>query len=143
MKLFIAIFFTAMISWPTCADENNPISIEIIKNPPTAWQFRRVNTYVSDKGVRIKGRITANQRFGLPAGHVDIAAYSPSGELIAETTAEYTPRLLTYRTMRKGGVRFSAEITKVLPPSSTIKIAFHSKIPVTKQKPTHEKTIAL
>lgn len=141
MKLFISIYLTAFFMLPAWGSENKP-TIEIVKHPSSAWRFSHVNTYVSDEGVRVKGRMSASHRYGLPRGHIDIAAYTPSGELITETTTSYTPRLLTYRAKRKGGVRFSSTISKELPPNSVIKVAFHSNKSRTKQNPIHEKTTA-
>ncbi len=141
MKLFISIYLAAFVMLPVWGSETKP-TIEIVKHSSSAWRFRRVNTYTRDEGILVKGRMTASHRYGLRRGHIDIAAYAPGGELITETTTTYTPRFLTYRAKRKGGVRFSTTLSKELPPNSTIKIAFHSKKPYSKQNPTHDKTIA-
>ena len=142
MKLLIAIYLAAIAVLPAWGAENKPISIEIVKPPSSAWRFNRVKTYVSNENVRVKGRMTASHSFGLPKGHIDVAAYKPNGQLITETTTNYTPRLLTNSVIRKGGVRFFTTIAKELPPNSTIKIAFHSKKSPIEQNPNHEKTIA-
>ena len=141
MKLLIAIYLAAIAVLPAWGAENKPISIEIVKPSSSAWRFNRVKTSVSNDGVQVKGRMTASHSFGLPRGHIDVAAYKPNGQLITETTTAYTPRLLT-NSVRKGGVRFSTTIAKELPPNSTIKIAFHSKKSPIEQNPNHEKTIA-
>jgi len=141
MKLVIAIYLTAIVMLPAWGDENKP-TIEIVKPPSSAWRFSRVKTYANNEGVRVKGRMTASRSFGLPKGHIDIAAYKPNGQLITETTTTYSPRLLTNSVKRKGGVRFSTTVAKELPPNSTIKVAFHSQKLPTEQNPIHEKTIA-
>jgi len=142
MKLFIAVFLTSLITFPALVSGNNSISIDVVKHPSKAWNFTNVKAYVRDEGVRVKGYITADHTFGLPKGHVDIAAYSPKGELIAETTSKYLPRKLVYKARLRGKVRFSADITEVLPPNSILKIAFHSEKPGTEPTTVHGKTVA-
>jgi len=126
MKLFIAVFLASFITLPAWAGINNSVSVEIVNQPSKAWRFSAVNASPKDGSVRVKGHIIADRSFGLPKGHVDIAAYSPEGELVAATTANYKPRMLRYRAGRKGKVRFSTNITDTLPQNSAIKIAFHS-----------------
>lgn len=115
--------------------------VEVVNQPNQKWIFKRLSAFSNDSTTLISGRITSTQLL-LPRGHIDIAAYAVSGELIAETTADYIPATLSRRTKRRGGVRFSAEFEKQLPSGSIIKIAFHkSEIP-TKQKPSHKGNIA-
>ena len=113
MKLLITVFLASLITLPTWASGNPPLVIDIVKHPSKVWRFTDVDTYVVDEGIRVKGYITADQTFGLPKGHVDIVAYSPSGELFSETTAKYFPSKLRYRAGRKGKVRFYTDTTEL------------------------------
>lgn len=77
------------------------------------------------------------------SGHVDIAVYSPAGELVLQTTADYqTPINPTYA-WSKTGVRFLAPLSLVPPPGSTIKMAFHVDKQWPKTREPHGANIAL
>ena len=141
MKFFIAVFLSSLITPPAWAGVNNQISIDVIKHPSKTWRFTNVNSYVSEKGVRVKGYLTADHTFGLPKGHIDIAVYSADGDLIKETTSKYFPRRLRYKAGRKGKVRFAADIAETLTPNSTIKIAFHSTNQSVKANSAHHNTV--
>jgi len=143
MKLLIAVLLAAVASCTMYAEDDNQLSVAPITPQASFWRFRNVNAYLMDKGVRIRGHLTASQLFGLPSGHVDVAAYSPDEELIVETTAIYTPWRLTRKTRRRGGVRFLADLAGVIPPGSTIKVAFHANNPGTRSKSQHGKTLAI
>lgn len=121
---------------------NNAPEVEIVKTENQRWHFRQVTVSPTDKELTVFGRMNAHQRVGLPRGHVDIAAWSAdNNKLIAETTTDYTPRLLTRRASRKGGVRFSAKLPS-LPADAVIKVAFHRDEPQQRQNPVHDQTVA-
>jgi len=141
MKYFTAIILVTIVAWPVWASES--YDIEVIKQPKQQWHFKRLTAYGSAEGTRVGGRLTAANRFGLPSGHVDIAVYSPSGKLITEMTTDYTPSILTHTMRKKGGLRFSAYLTKKLPPNSVVKVAFHRNDPHLKSSPSHKSNIAL
>jgi len=140
MKLFFAVFLSSLITLPACAGVNNLVSVEIINQPSKTWRFSAVNASPKGESVRVKGHIIADRSFGLPKGHVDIAAYSPEGELVVATTTHYKPRMLRYRAGRKGKVRFSTNIVDAPPQNSAIKIAFHSSNPSVKANSDHHNT---
>lgn len=122
--------------------ENRSPEVEIINPDTQRWHFRRVTVNPTDTGLAVSGRMDAQLRFGLPRGHVDIAAWSvDNNKLIAETTTAYSPRLLTRRVSRKGGVRFSAKLP-ALPADAVIKVAFHRDEPQQPQNPVHDQTVA-
>lgn len=141
MKFFIAVFLSSLIALPAWAGVNNQVSIDVIKHPSKTWRFNNVKAYVSEKGVRVKGYLTADHTFGLPKGHIDIAVYSADGNLIKETTSKHFPRKLRYKAGRKGKVRFSADFAETLAPNSAIKIAFHSSNKSVKANSAHHNTI--
>ncbi len=140
MKILFALFIGLAISTTSCI--SNPFKMQVVKQPQQNWRFHRLVAFHTDEGTSISGHLTAQFRSGLPSGHVDIAAYSPSGEKLKETIAYYTPRILTTSNRRKGGPRFSVELTEKLPAGSTIKIAFHRDEPRPKVKPSHKSNIA-
>lgn len=122
--------------------ENKLSDVEIVNTENQRWHFRQVTVNQTDTEVTVSGRINARLRYGRPRGHVDIAAWSAdNNQLIAETTAAYSPRLLTKSASRKGGLRFSAKLPS-LPVNARIKVAFHPNKPQPPQKPVHEQTVA-
>lgn len=60
------------------AGENYPV--EVVKQENQKWRFQRLNAFYTDDKTTVSGRLTANQRFSLPKGHIDIAAYLPYKE---------------------------------------------------------------
>lgn len=122
------------------AGDNLP-EIEVVNTENQRWHFRQVTVNHTDAELTVFGRMDAHLRYGLPRGHVDVAAWSADNELIAETTTDYSPRLLTRRASRKGGVRFSAKLPK-LPANARIKVAFHRDAPPKPHNPVHDQTVA-
>ncbi len=142
MRIFTAVLVGTLIAVPVWASES--YTVEAVKQPNQSWNFQRL--MVSDKdqgeGVLVHGRLTANTAFALPKGHIDIAAYSPKGDLLVETTTSYSPSLLTYRTKRRGGLHFSSELPGRIPAGSVVKVAFHRDEPHGDTLPTHKLTLA-
>lgn len=122
------------------AGENYPV--EVVKQENQKWRFQRLNAFYTDDKTTVSGRLTANQRFSLPKGHIDVAAYLPSGELIAKTTTNYVPAILTHRIKKKGGVRFTATFDQAMPSDAIVKVAFHRDEPLLKVSPSHSENIA-
>lgn len=123
------------------AGENLP-EIEVVNTANQRWHFRQVIVNHTGAELTVFGRMNASYlRYSLPRGHVDIAAWSADKQLIAETTTDYSPRLLTRRASRKGGVRFSATLPS-LPEDAAIKVAFHREKPKQARKPVHDHTVA-
>ena len=77
--------------------ENSLPEIEVVNTDNQRWHFRQVTVNHTAAELTVFGRMDAHLRYGLPRGHVDIAAWSADNELIAETTTDYSPRLLTRR----------------------------------------------
>ncbi len=140
MKLLsIAIFILLLTSQSVSASD---YTIKTVKQPGQNLLFQYLVASPSENGAHVHGRINARMPFGLPKGHVDIAAYAPNGELLAESTSYYSPSSLTYQTKRKGGVRFSTELAGNIPTNSIIKIAFHQDPKELEQRPAHIATTA-
>ncbi len=129
MKLINVIIAAILITVPACSGPSYKIAAT--KQPAQPWQFQRLMASQHDEGVRIHGRLTARRPYGLPKGYIDIAAYAPNGDLLAATTASHVPSLLTYRTKRKGGVYFTADLSEKIPLGSLVKVAFHREKPQT------------
>ena len=121
--------------------DNTNLKVEIVKNSHQRWHFQNVRVIRYDSGLIVSGRINAQQPHGLPRGHVDVAAWSSDNKLVSETTSAYFPRLLTRRTSRKGGLRFSAKLP-VLPEGARIKVAFHQDKRQKPRNPVHDQTVA-
>lgn len=133
LLVFICAFSTA---W---ADN---ISVEVVQQPNQQWRFQKLNAFTANNITRVSGRLTSLQVTHLPVGHVDVAIFSATGELLAETTTDYTPSLLTRRAKRRGGVRFSTTFEQSLPADSIIKVAFHRDEPQSPFKPSHSQNLA-
>lgn len=122
----------------------NSIAVEVVTVPGQKWSFNRVAAFESKEGIKVSGRLNARPAAPLPSGHVDLAAYGPDGQLLAEITTDYAPSMLTPKTRKKGGVRFAAVFSKPLPSGSVIKLAFHQDAAVSTgdARPAHTATIA-
>ena len=141
MKKLVTILMLGTLQF-TSAWGMESYSVEVVEQPLQKWRFNRVQASPNENGSSIRGRLTSINRFGLPKGHVDIAAYSPSGELLAKTTTSYIPSRLSQRAKRKGGVKFSAQFNDSLPVNSIIKLAFHRNSTSPEAMPVHNINIA-
>lgn len=80
-----------------------------------------------DKGIlEIDGAIKRSRlQTSSPIGHLDVAVYGADGKLLAETTTYYSPRLISTRTNRKRGARFSVSIPSLPEQPVSVRVAFH------------------
>lgn len=80
-----------------------------------------------DKGnLAIDGAIKRSHlQTSSPIGHLDIAAFDADGNLLAETTTYYSPRLISTRTNRKRGARFSVSMPSLPEQPVSVRVAFH------------------
>ena len=138
--LWWSCLLAATLATPVWATDRYPV--EVVRQPHQSWQFEHLNAYKDSTPTQVTGRMTAALLTGLPQGHIDVAAYSPDGKLIAATTSRYFPGLLTHTTQIQGGVWFSAEFDQPLPADALIKVAFHASEPVVPVKPVHRGNIA-
>ena len=136
LSLFLGAFFVCN-AWA-----GQDYSVEVVDQPGQKWQFQRLIAHSSDNQTQVTGRLTSPMPMALPHGHVDVAAYSASGQLLASTTTDYTPAMLTQTMKRKGGVRFTTTFEQALPEGVVIKIAFHRDPPAAKMNPPHAGNIA-
>ena len=134
-KFIIALLISTCVFSTAQADN---ISVEVVQQPDQQWQFQKLRAVTSNKTTRVLGRLTSHHSKYLPAGHVDVAAFSTTGELLATSTTDYTPSVLTRRAKRRGGVRFSTAFEQSLPADSIIKVAFHRDKPQSTLKPLHD-----
>ncbi len=129
MRFLTTIVLSAVLSAPVFANESSSYStsydVSVVTQPSQRWIFQRVSAISVEEGARITGRLTAIRYKGLSRGHVDVAAFSHEGRLLAEAATRYSPSVLTRKMKRKGGVHFSVDIPQQLPPKSTIKLSFH------------------
>ena len=136
LKLLLVSVLVVPVSWAGTGFE-----VEAVEIPYQRWYFKNLQVVEQDNVIQVKGKMNAINRSGLPSGHIDIAAYSPHGELVAETTTKYLPGALSKRTKRKGGVKFSAMFDQPIPAGSVFKVAFH-KDDWLESKPVHNENIA-
>jgi len=156
MKFLMAIVLSAALAAPVFANENDDTSYcnsygtsygtsystSVVTQPNQRWTFQRVLAFSVEEGTRISGWLTAVRRMGLSKGHVDVAAFSPEGKLLAEVATRYSPSILTRKMKRRGGVHFSVDIPQQLPPHSTIKLSFHESDGGSSSEPLHTMNIA-
>ncbi len=136
--------FSVFFAVSAVSAQAEPVRIDAISDPSTGWTFHRLNLEQNDKNTIVSGRINAAvTSFRPEPGHIDVAVYSADGKRLAETTAGYSPSLLSPKTQRKGGPRFYAELPSDLPPGSVVKVAFHASVnPLSSSTPSHVHTIA-
>ena len=141
MKFLMTIILTTLVASASWASQT--YSVKVVKQAEQKWLIQHLSAYSTDEGVRITGRLNSlHKKPGLPRGHVDVAAYSPSGELLAETTSDFIPGMVTRTQKKKGGLRFSASFKEKLPADAVLKVAFHREASQSRPKPVHSKTIA-
>lgn len=133
--------FCGFLAVSAITAQAEPVRIDVIDTPQTGWTFHRLNLEQTGKNTVVSGRINAPvTSFRPTSGHIDLAVYSADGKRLAETTASYTPSLLSTKTQRKGGARFSAELPRDLPTGSIVKVAFHANEDTS--TPAHVRSIA-
>ena len=140
MKQITTVLLGCIIAIPVWAGDG--YDIEAVKQPDRKWSFQDLTACKSDESTRVSGRLRAINRHAFPPGHIDVAAYLPSGELIAETTTGYTSSVHLHRTKKKVRAHFSALLSDILPPGSALKVAFHREEPHPKSSPVHAINIA-
>jgi len=72
--------------------ENSPV--EVVKQENKKWRFQRLKAFIANDKTKVSARLKDPQCFGLPWGHIDIAAFLPSGVLIAKTTTDHVPAVI-------------------------------------------------
>lgn len=137
--IFAGVF--ALLSSTAMSEQ---VRVDVVKQPDIGWTIHRLNLTQSSQGTVVTGRVnTAVSTHRATAGHIDLAAYTADGKRIADTAAHYSPALISPKTQRKGGARFSATLPKDLPPGTVIKIAFHrNDVSLTSHQPTHAGSVA-
>ena len=143
-KTSFATLFTILLAVDSSASAQT-VSVEAVAYPSQEWHINRLQASESDKGWVIRGRLNAHSYSNPPSGHIDVAAYSHDGQLLAETTSSYSPSVLTPKLRKKGGLRFSAALDQALPTGAVVKVAFHPSEPSpsgTEERPGHTANIA-
>lgn len=140
MKYLASIILSALVVTTSWASQN--YSVNVVEQAQQKWRFQHVFAYTSNGETVVRGRLTSHKRSGLPRGHVDVAAYSSSGELIAETTTNHILGMMSRTQKKRGGARFSASFEKKLPADAVIKLAFHRATSESTPTTMHSNTIA-
>jgi len=136
--------FSVFFALSAVSAQAEPVRIDVISDPSSGWTFHRLNLEQTDKNTVVRGRINAAvTSFRPEPDHIDVAVFSADGKRLAETTAGYSPSLLSPKTQRKGGPRFYAELPRDLPPGSVVKVAFHADgTTLASSRPAHVRSIA-
>ncbi|GAA3917010.1 hypothetical protein [Litoribacillus peritrichatus] len=117
----VTAFASVSLTLPASAGEISSYQVEVVNQGQKGDGFKSVYASQQGNSTEVFGRIKGKPK----SGHVDIAAYSSSGELLAETTTGYSPSLLSSSRKKMGGPRFSTDALPVLPSDAVIKVAFH------------------
>lgn len=141
MKHAISVLVLSIVAFAPATATDSPAT-EVVNTGGHYWNIKQVRVTKTDLNTTISGRLNSRQRYGLPKGHIDLAAWSKDGVLLAETTASYTPNQLSKRISRKGGLRFRANMPANLPSDATVKVAFHRNPPIKRAVPAHTRNIA-
>lgn len=143
MELIYAAFLGALMALPSNAVAQT-INVDVVTYPNQSWRINRLHASETESGWTIRGRLNAYRVSSPPAGHIDVAAYTQDGQLLAETTTAYSPAILTPKLRKKGGLRFSTTFDREFPEGTVVKVAFHpsEKPPAGEAKPLHNANIA-
>lgn len=114
-------FASASIVLPVSAGEISSYQVEVVNQGQKGNEFKSVYASQQGNSTEVFGRIKGKPK----SGHVDVAAYSSTGELLAEVTTGFSPNLLSSSRKKMGGPRFSTDALPVLPSDAVIKVAFH------------------
>jgi len=124
MKPLLLIFSIILLTG--CATVPSPYRFEILSPDTTHVKFHFLRTQTSNGNLILKGSLFYKPYSpARKSGHIDVAVYSPSGQLLSEFTAAYQTPLNAKHAWSKTGVNFTAPLPVVPPSGSTIKLAFH------------------
>lgn len=132
--LQLVIFITGCQSLSTTS--NSDFNVEVIRNESMKVRFSQITTEISGNTLHIGGNIRKDS-LQPTDGHIDIAIYSSSGQLLKQATTDYVSSLNLQKLQQRGGNRFSTDIQFVPPTGSTIKIAYHENRYQKPAPPTH------
>lgn len=138
------IILLMALALPACAVLESSFEFESVHVYTKEVYFQHLTAVVDDNQLVISGELKHSQTTVLPDGHVDVAVFSPEGNLVSETTATYTANT-SVRNIRSAlklkGNRFRATLDRVPPSGSLIKVAFHPKTNESNAKSDHELNI--
>jgi len=137
LSLFLLGLFIYSSVW-----SGSDYNIQVVKTENSRLHFRFLNAWNDDGKVQVTGKISSASMIGNLGGHIDVAVYGRSGQLIEETTADYFPKVISHKNRRRGGARFTAELSKDIPNDAVIKVAFHREVYKPRPKPSHMATVA-
>jgi hypothetical protein len=123
MNILKPFILAMIVAQPALA--GNEFSVESNIDKVDKWKFHRVSVYRDADSVNVFGRMNASLYTRRPQGHIDVFAYSPEGILLEKQSVNYSPKLLSTRVKRKGGVKFNVGLSRNLPNGSVIKVSFH------------------
>jgi len=82
-----------------------------------------VSAEEKDGGMIIRGMLSTNSSHVDGAGHIDVAVFSPGGELLGQTSTDYAPK--EFRKYRREA-HFESHFAFVPPDGSRIRLKLHN-----------------
>jgi|GEM_PF-3984383 len=111
-------------------DQSDQYSVEAVYGNARVL-FSRLDVVSDDQGLFIKGKIRRRSaNTPVRSGHVDILVTAANGDVLLDTTAQYTPAILLRYTHSIGqrGSRFKVKLPESMPKDADIKVAYHRNV---------------
>ena len=102
--------------------DNQTVSLERV--PTKYFYISWATVYQEGDATEVRGEIRRRYRGkggGVGHGHIDVAVLAPDGTVLEEVSTLYYPRDIP----RKHAAYFTARLSKVPPPASTIRVVHH------------------
>jgi hypothetical protein len=136
--LAILIIFL-LTSCASTKDLSSDVSVFLPKPANSIWEIHDARLTMYSDDIFVRGKLFPNAWSGLPNGHIDVAAYAPSGKLLFENALPWKRSSSLIRKRRfRGPIRFFGEINVPLPPDSIVVLAFHSGNRFPKREESHK-----
>jgi|JQIA01.1.fsa_nt_gb hypothetical protein len=93
--------------------------------------FSRLDVVSDDQGLFIEGKIRRRSaNTPVLSGHVDVLVTAANGDVLLDTTAQYTPSILLRHTnsISQRGSRFKVKLPESMPKDADIKVAYHRNV---------------
>lgn len=143
MKIHYFWLLLLCLGITACAIVPTPYHFETVYPDTQHVKFYFMTSYEKNGNVVIHG--TLFHKPNLPvreSGHIDIAVYSPTGDLLLETTGQYQTPVNARSAWSKTGVTFYIPLGMAPPANSLINLAFHVETHAEKSAAKHGVNIA-
>lgn len=125
--VLVAFVVTAIAGCSHTPQRIAEVRVEVLPQPQQKWLLANVAVKEHSRHIHVRGRVIPRSWTQRPRGHIDIAAYSLSGDVIFESATRYQKTLSFFHGRFRMGIvnRFNAEITEKFEEVAEIKVAFH------------------